>query len=384
MGGLEGCVTGIYAHIPFCRHRCHYCDFFTIAGRDDAQDRFVNRMIEEWSGVWPVLPMSVRTLFVGGGTPTHLAPPLLERLLNELAEPLRSEGHPLVEFTVEANPDTVDASCAATLARAGVTRVSLGAQSFASAALTALERHHDPENVGQAMTHLRAAGLTDLSLDLIFAVPGQANPLAQWAADLDAALALQPTHLSVYGLTYEPGTPLTKRLAAGRVTRVSSDLEADMYELAIDRLAEAGFEHYEISNWARPGHRCLHNEGYWQNDSWWPLGPSASGHVAGTRWRNVPRLGPYLEGDGLPLIDRLERLDPDGVFGERLMLGLRRLDGIDRAVIDAACSTPLRGPGRRAAIEQGVKRGLVAWRENRLALTRKGLLQADSLIVELL
>jgi oxygen-independent coproporphyrinogen-3 oxidase len=377
-------VHGIYVHVPFCVHRCHYCDFFTIAGRDQDREAYVDRLLDEAAAVIPYLPRGIETVFIGGGTPTHLPGPALAKLLAGLGTLLESGQHPVGEWTVEANPDTVTESVAQILAAGGVNRVSLGAQSFEVAALAALERRHNPAAVPIAMAHLRAAGIDDLSLDLIFGVPGQADPLPAWQRDLEAAVALQPMHLSCYGLTYEPGTPLKRRLEQGRVTRVDQEIEADQYVHTVTRLAEAGFEQYEISNWSKPGRRCQHNEAYWLNRNWWPLGPSGSGHVNGTRWRNVPRLGPWLAGTGLSAIDTLEQLDADGRAGEVLMLGLRRLDGVARPVVATACDTPKRGRERRAAIAKHVEGGLLAWTREHLHLTPKGLLLADGVMGDLL
>ncbi len=213
--GVDGGVQGLYAHIPFCAHRCHYCDFFTVAGRDDERSDFVSRLLAEADVVLKQLPAGIRTVFVGGGTPTHLPVQSLQELLLGLRQRLDAGGHQLEEWTIEANPDTVSTEVADALASAGVTRVSLGAQSFHEPALKMLERRHDPANVEQAMSRLRGVGITDLSLDLIFAVPELSDPLGVWARDLDAALSLDPKHLSCYGLTYEAGTPLRRRLDRG-------------------------------------------------------------------------------------------------------------------------------------------------------------------------
>ncbi|MDP7030549.1 MAG: radical SAM family heme chaperone HemW [Phycisphaerales bacterium] len=382
--GVGACIHGIYVHVPFCVHRCHYCDFFTIAGRDESRAAYVDRLLAEAEASIPRMPRGVQSVFIGGGTPTHLPAADLARLLVGLRRLLAAGGHDIREWTVEANPETVDPAVAEVLVAGGVTRVSLGAQSFDAASLRMLERRHPVTSVPAAMATLRAAGLTDLSLDLIFGVPGADDPLAVWAADLAAALALQPTHLSCYGLTYEPGTPLRRRLEQGRVESVSEELEGSMYRLTRARLAEAGYEHYEISNWARPGHRCLHNETYWLNRNWWPLGPSASGHVNGTRWRNIPRLGPWLEGEGLSHVDSVERLDRDGTAGEVLMLGLRRMDGVPRGVVAAACETPGRGATRRLALDAHVQGGLLAWDGDALRLTDEGMLLADTVLRDLL
>ncbi|MCP4838019.1 MAG: radical SAM family heme chaperone HemW [Planctomycetes bacterium] len=381
---VDGGVQGLYAHIPFCAHRCHYCDFFTVAGRDDERSDFVSRLLAEADVVLKQLPAGIRTVFVGGGTPTHLPVQSLQELLLGLRQRLDAGGHQLEEWTIEANPDTVSAEVADALASAGVTRVSLGAQSFHEPALKMLERRHDPANVEQAMSRLRGVGITDLSLDLIFAVPELSDPLGVWARDLDAALSLDPKHLSCYGLTYEAGTPLRRRLDRGGVVRVAEEIEADLYELTRTRLASAGMEQYEISNWAHPGHRCLHNLLYWTNGNWWPLGPSASGHIKGRRWRNRPRLGAYVAGSGLSAIDSVEHLDEDGRAGEMLMLGLRLMEGVARERVTAACLTPARGEARKASIAQAIEDRLLQWADDRLSLTSEGVLLADSVIGQLL
>jgi oxygen-independent coproporphyrinogen-3 oxidase len=377
-------VNGVYVHVPFCVHRCHYCDFFTIAGRDDERGDFVDRLLGEAAAVLPRLPSGIETIFIGGGTPTHLPTGDLQRLLVGLGELLAAGAPPLREWTIEANPDTITPQIAAVLAGSGVTRVSLGAQSFDPVSLATLERQHEPRNVGFAVDHLRAAGIEDVSLDLIFGIPGQAAPLDVWKRDLDHAIAVRPTHLSCYGLTYEAGTPLRRRLDRGQVARVSEDTEAALYEHTLTHLAAAGFEHYEISNWALPGNRCKHNLGYWRNANWWPLGPGGSGHVDGRRWRNVPRLGPWFLADGLPAIDSYEHRSRDDRLGEALMLGLRLSEGVPRELVDEAMAAPDRGSGRGAALERHQADGLIAWREDRLALTHRGRLLADTVIGDLL
>ena len=319
------------------------------------------------------------TVFVGGGTPTYLEADDLHRLLAGVGEALP---YAAAEWTVEANPETVDADIAAALRDGGVTRVSLGMQSAQPELLQALERQHSPESVPRAFEHLRAVGFDDLSLDLIFGIPGQC--LKQVQADLEAALALEPTHLSVYGLIYEPGTPLRRRRDQGQVATVGQDLEADMYLLVQEMLAGRGYAQYEISNWALPGHVCRHNEVYWLNGNWWPLGPAAAGHAMGTRWRNVPRLKQWLESTDLPPVVDLECLDGDGRHGEVLMLGLRRLRGVQRARIDAACATPKRGAKRAGVIQVALQQGLLEWNDDHLCLTPSGLLLADRVVVDLL
>jgi oxygen-independent coproporphyrinogen-3 oxidase len=377
--GVSSLCDAIYVHVPFCRHRCHYCDFFTLAGRDDARGAYVQRLLAEARSTLPLLPMSNPTVFVGGGTPTYLDVDDLGGLLHGLASLLPAAPS---EWTVEANPETIDAPKAQVMFEAGVRRVSVGMQSAQPASLKALERQHDPDSVPRAVEVLRQAGFQSISLDLIFGIPGQT--LADAQADVQAALAMSPDHLSVYGLVYEPGTPLRRRRDAGQVQQVEEEVEVGMYRQVQAMLSEAGFEQYEISNWALPGQRCRHNEVYWTNGNWWPLGPAASGHVAGTRWRTVPRLKQWLDSEGLPPIIDLETRDLDGRCGEVLMLGLRQLQGVPRLMVDQAISAPSRGQARAAAITRHLEAGLLAWREDNLCLTNDGLLLADTVIGDLL
>jgi oxygen-independent coproporphyrinogen-3 oxidase len=288
---------------------------------------------------------------------------------------------PDIEFTVEANPETVTAELAATLAQGGVNRVSLGAQSFNPSHLQTLERWHDPANVGRSAALLREAGIANLNLDLIFAIPGQT--LDDWHRDLDAALAISPEHLSCYALTYEPNTPLAQRLKLGQVERIEEEVEAAMFDTAIDRLAAAGFEQYEVSAFARPGRRCRHNLVYWTNRSWWALGPGASGHAGSIRWKNVPRLGEYLEHGPLPPVTDIERIDSRTRVGETLMLGLRLRDGVDAKNLDSLLADDPAAHERRGAIAAFERDGLLERIGGRLRLTRAGLRLADTVLAEL-
>jgi oxygen-independent coproporphyrinogen-3 oxidase len=368
--------------VPFCLHKCHYCDFYSLVetGPESRQPAFTDRLIEEIRAAGPWLGGPLETIFVGGGTPTLLEPDLWSRLLAAIRADL--DLRPGYEFTVEANPDTLSPDLLEVLAAGGVNRLSMGAQSFDPALLKTLERTHDPANVRRGVELARSAGITNINLDLIFGIPGQ-RPEG-WATDLDAVLALEPTHLSCYNLTYEPNTPLAAKLRRGAIQRVEEDLEAEMYEATIDRLARAGFEHYEISNWARPGRACRHNLLYWRNRSWWPLGPGAAGHVDGVRWKNAPRLGEYLRVRPLPPITEVEQLDPDGRIGEILMLGLRLLEGIGLDRLESLLAAGDRGQARRLAVERHTAAGLLEQPDGRLRFTRAGLLLADTVLADLL
>jgi oxygen-independent coproporphyrinogen-3 oxidase len=387
--GVSPHFEGAYVHVPFCFHKCHYCDFYSFVDREDRQPAYVARLEDELAAMAPSVHAPLATIFVGGGTPTLLRPDLLARGLRAIRE--RMPLAPDAEWTVEANPETVTPEVAAVLVEAGVNRVSLGAQSFEPALLKALERWHDPASVGRAVAHLRAAGLGRISLDLIYGIPG--GTLAQWESDLDRALALGPDHLSCYGLTYEPNTAMAVRLERGEFAPCEEDLEACMWEIASARLAAAGFEAYELSNWARrvPGRRgaeeCRHNLLYWRNRDWLAFGPSASGHAQGVRWKNVPRLGDWLASKGAsPAVD-VERGTPDMQAGERLMMGLRLRAGLPRDEVERILALGTRGGARRAAIARAVSDGLLEWAgdagHDSLRVSARGALLANEVLVKL-
>lgn len=405
-------VGSVYLHLPFCFHKCHYCDFYSIVepaqtpGQPpaDRQDAFTDALCREIRTRAEQTAFRPTTLFAGGGTPTYLRPPLWARLLDTLRD-VGWLGHAPqpAEFTVEANPETVTADLMHQLAQGGVNRVSIGAQSFDTGSLKQLERWHDPESVPRAVKYCRDAGIHNLSLDLIFAIPGQT--LAMLERDLDALLALEPSHLSTYGLTYEPNTPLTAKLRVGQVQRIDEDLERGMFELVLGKLEAAGFEHYEVSNWARRTvhseqstvnsrkdsvdcslstvHRtkCAHNLAYWHNADWLGVGPSAASHVQGHRWRNAPNLVRYLQNAPTPPITDHEHLPAEQRLGERLMLGLRLSEGLDAQWL---LSHPDLREHQHRAIDESVTLGFLEQTDGRLRLTRKGLFVADSVIAQVL
>jgi oxygen-independent coproporphyrinogen-3 oxidase len=383
-------IGSAYIHVPFCFHKCHYCDFYSIVDNRDRQEAFTNRLIQELNAASEYLVKPVKTVFVGGGTPTLLKAKHWMQLLPIVRQRLGVQDN--VEFTIEANPETVTAELAAVLVEGGVNRVSIGCQSFNPKHLKTLERWHDPQNVYRSVEILRGAGIQNLNLDLIFAIPGQT--LNEWLVDLETAIALRPEHISCYGLTFEPNTPMTVKMKAGAIQPAEQDLEADMYLATMRRLHEAGYDHYEISNWAlqtpdQPGqNRCHHNLAYWNNANWWAFGPSASGHVNGMRWKNIPRLSEYLDCENLPPITDVEQLDEDGRVGEQLMLRLRLIEGIDKHTLDKLLSCGTRAASRRQALSDAMQRGLIApladAESGGAKFTQEGLLQADSVIAQLL
>jgi oxygen-independent coproporphyrinogen-3 oxidase len=395
-------VRSLYIHTPFCVHKCHYCDFYSLVDIQDRQEPFLHRLIDELRFLAPHAPGPLETIFVGGGTPSLLRPRLWERLLAALhdlfdlslfqpgapgAPPLPPTQPPSRgEFTVECNPESASPPILSILAAGGVNRISLGAQSFLPRHLKTLERWHDPANVARAIDAARAAGIPRLSIDLIFAIPGQS--VDDWRADLEQALALGTTHLSCYNLTYEPGTAMTARLRAGEFRPVEEDIEVEMFTLAGALLASRGLERYEVSNFARAGHQCRHNLAYWRQHQWLAAGPSASGHVGGCRWKNVPRLGDYLASAGPSPVTDFEPPDPRRALRERLMTGLRLAEGVDtgRFIDDLDAIAPGSTAPFVAAVRRAADRGLLvdAEAEERWRLTDAGLLLADGIAAELM
>ena len=362
-----------YLHVPFCAHRCGYCNFTLIAGRDDLIEAYLDALELELSRLDG--PRPVETLFIGGGTPTHLAPAELARLL-AIARRwflLADRG----EFSIEANPFGFDAERVKILADYGVTRLSLGAQSFDAAKLKLLERDHAPAEIARSV-ELARRRLSSVSLDLIFGVPGETLPV--WRRDLASAVELAPDHVSTYGLTFERGTTFWGRLAHGDLARLDEELERAMYAEAIDALGAAGFEHYEVSNFARPGHRCRHNEIYWAAEEYYAAGPGAARYLAGRRETNHRSTTTWLKRvlAGQSPVAESETLSPEDRAREALVLGLRRMAGIDRHEFAARSGFEVDALiGREMA--RFVELGLLSDESGRLRLAREGLFVSDAI-----
>jgi oxygen-independent coproporphyrinogen-3 oxidase len=362
-----------YIHVPFCRHRCGYCNFTLVAGRDDLIEAYLEALARELGS--GENPQEVETLFFGGGTPTHLSPKQMERLFAIVRRTFRLvDGG---ELSVEANPIDLDAERAEALAAAGVTRVSLGAQSFHRHKLELLERNHAANDIERAFNACRGFARS-VSLDLIFGVPGES--LDGWRRDLEAALALQPDHISTYGLTFEKGTAFWSRLSHGELAQVEEDAERQMYELAIDTLTAAGLEHYEVSNFARPGHRCRHNENYWTGGEYYAAGPGAARFLAGRRETNHRSTTTYIARvlAGKSPVAETEQLGPEDAARERLVFALRRLEGIDLQQFAAETRFSVEQLGGDA-LPRLVELGLLHLDAGRLRLTRSGLLVSDAI-----
>lgn len=325
-------------------------------------------------------PREVDTLYFGGGTPTFLDPDQLQRLCECVLA-----WHPLAngyEWTVEANPGDLDPQRIEVLAACGVNRLSLGVQSFRDEKLKLLERDHNCQDIERAVELARAANMR-VSVDLIFSAPGES--LAEWKADLEAALALQPEHVSTYGLTYEQGTTFWNRLQKDELLPVAEDIEREMYLTAIDHLSSAGFEHYEISNFAKPGQRSRHNQAYWSGDGYFAAGPGAARYVDGVRETNHRSTTTYLKrvsaGDS-PVAER-EELDGEQRAREQLIFGLRRLTGVERTAFEARTGYAVDELAGEQ-IARFVALGLLLDDGQTIRLTREGLLVSDSLWPDML
>jgi oxygen-independent coproporphyrinogen-3 oxidase len=372
-------IAGLYVHVPFCAHKCGYCDFYTHVGATN-QGRFVEVLMAELARRADQVPLAPQTIFFGGGTPTLLEPDLWQHLLTHLQR--LSLVQKLCEFTVEANPETVTEPLIELLIEGGVDRLSIGAQTADPKLLETLDRSHAAATVTQAVTVARSAGIDNLNLDYIFAIPGQTMDMLD--ADIDTALALEPEHLSFYELSYSAGTKLTAQLGRGTIRAAPSELQRQMYTQVMDRLEAAGYEHYEISNWARRPSgdtRCRHNLIYWRNENWLGFGPAAASHVDGQRWKNAPNLGRYLQSPGDPPTVEHEQLPAAQRLGEHLMLGLRLRQGV---ALEGLREQMNSDDPRHETITQMLDLELLEETPTHLRLTRGGLFVADTVIGQLL
>jgi len=381
---------GVYLHVPFCRVRCGYCDFNTYTAeelRGARREDFAGDALRELELAARVLDAAgaggrpVSTVFFGGGTPTLLPADDLARMLGGVRAAWGlAEG---AEVTTEANPDSIDREGLHRLAEAGFTRVSFGMQSAVPHVLATLDRTHDPARVPLVVGWAREAGL-QVSLDLIYSTPGES--LDDWTASLDAALALEPDHVSAYALIVEEGTALARRITRGELPAPDDDLAAEMYEVADERLSSAGYRWYEVSNWARDAgdggraRRSRHNLAYWTGQDWWGIGPGAHSHVGGVRWWNVKHPAAYAQrlatGES-PAAGR-ETLDAATRDVERVLLGIRLADGLPIAALDAPA---------RPRVAELIAEELVEARaalSGTLVLTLRGRLLADGIVRRLL
>jgi oxygen-independent coproporphyrinogen III oxidase len=376
-------VRSLYLHIPFCFHKCHYCDFYSIVDRLDRQEVFADRLIEEIKAqAGATGSPTLETIFIGGGTPTLLEPKLLARVLDSIQSEFNLAES--LEWTIESNPETLTDEICSVLKDSAVNRISMGAQSFNTTHLKTLERHHDPQSVIRSAHRAKEAGFVRLSIDLIYAIPEQT--LDQWEDDLKQAFQLPIDHLSAYALTYEPNTAMTARLKKGAFEAAPDELEVAMYNTTLDYIQHHGMQRYEVSNHALPGSECQHNIAYWKNNSWLAIGPSASGHLDGYRWKNTPRLEEYISTNdqGFAPICELETPDPRRMMMDTIMMGIRMRDGLERLPLTHAAAQFGTLNQLIEAIEECCQEGWLQHSGDRLILTELGYHFADRVARELL
>jgi oxygen-independent coproporphyrinogen-3 oxidase len=339
----------LYVHIPFCTAKCTYCDFNSYAGQDSLMTPYA-RAVETEARLWSphVSGRAVETVFFGGGTPSLLPLPEMEIITNAIRSEFDID--PEAEISLEANPGTVDAAHLRGLRRLGFNRVSFGVQSFHDDELRTLERIHDADEVDDAYRWARQAGFEDVNLDLIYGLQWQT--LEGWQANLNRAIAMGPEHLSLYALTLEDGTPLTRDVARGRSQGPDLDLQADMFEWSIERMKAAGYRHYEVSNWSRPGRECRHNLTYWRNGDWLGLGAGAHSHLFGERFADAASPSRYIalveqqatsnkqqgeRSDQVPSMAQIgmqEAYDEAREMSETAFLALRLREGLDLSAFE--------------------------------------------------
>ncbi|HSK18434.1 MAG TPA: radical SAM family heme chaperone HemW [Longimicrobiales bacterium] len=366
----------LYIHVPFCLRRCGYCDFAVTATRAAPVDAWLDAIAAELAlrqraRMWDRLEL--QTVYVGGGTPSLLGVGAMRRLADLLSR-FANWSASSVEWTAEANPESFTPELAADWAAAGVNRISLGAQTFSPEALAWMGRMHGPDGPGRAVSAARDAGIENISLDLIFALPSRLP--RDWAGDLERVIELEPTHVSLYGLTAEPATPLGRWVASGREAMADEDRYAEEYLLATERLGGAGFVHYEVSNFARPGAESRHNQAYWRHRPYIGLGPGAHSFEPPVRSWNVRDWAEYRRRlvDGMSPEESREELETADVALEQVWLGLRAADGLELSGLSA---------GQRARTGEWEASGLARRSGGVVRLTREGWLLLDRLAVEL-
>ena len=373
----------IYIHVPFCARKCAYCDFASFSGREADWGRYFDEILTEirlWSEITDFGLLGdkyrVKTMFIGGGTPTLVDADYIEKTIDACRGIASFEAD--AEITIEGNPGTLTPHGLAAYRRVGVNRLSLGVQSFDDGLLRSLGRIHTAGQIGEAVIMAREAGFDNINLDLMYALPGQ--EMGQWTDTLDAAVALGVEHLSAYSLIVEPGTLMAARVASGAATVPDDDAVNAMQRQAITRLNAAGFHRYEISNYAKPGCECRHNLVYWNRGDYLGLGCAAHSLLGGRRFHNPESLDDYLV--GVRRQDEIQ-LTPRDEMEETLMLSTRTVQGLDLSAWESTFGVPF-VRGREAAIRQLEKGGLVEIAGGRLRLTTRGMEVQDAVVLELL
>lgn len=359
----------LYLHIPFCHHICPYCGFYKHTPGKLANAAFVDAVITEAKMRAGQIDDPVRTIYFGGGTPSFLSASLLERLCDGLREVFDLSS--VEEWTMEANPATYDVKKARRIRDRGIDRISLGVQSFDAETLKTLGRDHSPEDAVEAYETLREAGFENVSVDLMFSIPGQT--VDSWKADVKQAIALHPDHISAYNLTYEEDTEFLTLHELGELD-TDEDRDATLFYHAVGALEDAGFSHYEISNYARPGFESKHNQAYWSGADYLGLGPGAVSTVAGQRWKTWPDTAAYVSAaqSGFDTRTEIEILTDEDRRLEAIALQLRTRDGLPADLkVDAE------------ALDELISRGFLYRTEDRILLTKEGKALADPIAAAL-
>ena len=388
---VEKMIKMFYIHIPFCKSRCVYCDFYSTTSLALSQ-RYVDALCKEMesrgrSAEGRLLPEGrkkehgaggkrIETVYLGGGTPSQLSGEQLRQIFSHLLNMYALA--PDAEVTIECNPDDVTEEFALLLSELPVNRVSMGAQTFSQERLRFLRRRHTAEQVPEAVERLRKAGIENISVDLMYGFPGET--MEEWERDIQSAIKLNVEHLSAYALQYEEGTPLYKMLERGEVTEVDEEVSRQMYYRLIDALAEAGFEHYEISNWGKPGRHSRHNSNYWNQTPYIGLGAAAHSFDGENRQWNVADIRQYMEGieKGEPCVEH-EELTPDNHYNEIVMTALRTSEGLSLEKLSKAYADYCLRQAKRF-----IDDGLLTMENQHLRLTRKGLFVSDMVMAELM
>ncbi len=319
-------MVGLYLHIPFCKSRCIYCGFYSTT-LEEMKTQYVDSLIREIDMRQSESHDSWHTIYLGGGTPSRLSATELERLFSVI------DCSRAVEITMECNPDDITAEYAALLGRLPINRVSMGAQTFSDERLRFIRRRHSAQQVDEAVERLRKAGINNISIDLMYGFPGET--MDDWQKDIDHALSLSPEHLSAYSLMFEEGTALFSMLEKGTICETDEETSRAMYELLIDKTAAAGFEHYEISNFARPGFRSQHNSSYWNDTPYVGIGAAAHSYNQTTRSWNTADVKKYIESINCGLLpNESETLSPEMIYNDFVMLSLRTCEGINLTTLE--------------------------------------------------
>lgn len=374
--------VGIYIHIPFCKSRCIYCGFYSTTA-NELKERYVNALIsemrmrkDEFSSLGTSLsPSSTSTVYFGGGTPSSLSTDEIGRIVGALKSTFN--GTPS-EVTLEMNPDDVTGDYVRAVRQLGINRISIGIQTFHDSRLRLIRRRHNAAQAEKAVRTIREEWIDNVSIDLMFGFPNQT--LDEWIADIDRAMALRPTHISAYSLMYEEGTPLFRMLQRGEISPVDDETSLAMYSELIDRLTANGYEHYEISNFAIPRHRSIHNSSYWQDIPYLGFGAAAHSYNKDTRSWNIPDINKYIgsiERGVLP--SESERIDADTHYNDLITTALRTKEGLSLAGLPQAYREYALENARKSMDER-----LLEVAGSHLRLTRKGLFVSDTVMSELI